>query len=122
MTFEQSLFPFLASIGGAVLVTYGITRWRNSKSATSVFAQDSSLEDVGLSALSSLFSRAPKDFGNGRKELRPTWGIRLIAPVVALVFLIFTDLSPFWQSFGIHSAAAHLAITCLIGAALGYFR
>lgn len=120
MTFEQSLFPFLISLGAAALGAYGITRWRNTKGATSVFAQDSSLEDVGLSALSSLFSTAPTDLGKGRKELRPTWGIRLIAPVVALVFLIFTDLSPFWQSFGVQSETAHLVINCVIGAALGY--
>lgn len=120
MTFEHSLFPFLASIGGAVLVTYGIARWRSSKSATSVFAQDTSLEDVGLSALSSLFSTAPTELGNGRKELRPTWGIRLIAPLVALAVLIFTDLSPLWNSLGIQSATAHLALVCLFGLVLGY--
>ncbi len=83
MTFEQSLFPFLISIGAAVLVTYGITRWRNAKDATSVFAQDSSLEDVALSALSSLFSKAPTDLGNGRTELSPTWGFRRSAPMGA---------------------------------------
>ncbi len=120
MIFEQTLFPLLASAGCSVFLTHGIVRWRNAKSRTSIFAQDSNPEEVGFSALSSLFSRAPIDLGHGKTELRPTWGIRLLAPLVALVFLIFMDFSEFWRSLGLESTTSQFAVYVGFGLVLGY--
>lgn len=91
---------FIYTVGGllaSLLVTISFRRWRKSKGKASIFAQDDSFEDVGLSVLSALFpSRAAtEDF---RTVLRPPWGLRLGAPVLAAVFLVYVDLTPLVES------------------------
>lgn len=93
---------FIYTIGGvlaSLFVTISFRRWRKSKGKTSIFAQDDSFEDVGLSLLSALFpSRtATEDF---RTVLRPPWGLRLGAPVFAAVILIYVDFAPLVESLG----------------------
>lgn len=120
MYFEPAFFQFTTSIAASVFVTHAVVRWRNSKSRTSVFAQDSSLEDVGLSALSSFLAKAPVPLAHGKTELRPTWGLRLIAPMIAILFLAFTDFTPLWNSLGVNAPALRSGIIVLTGIIIGY--
>lgn len=86
--------------------------WRRSTGKSSIFAQDDSLEEVGLSALSAAFPSRPttEDF---KSVLRPPWGLRLGAPIIGAIFLIYLDLEPVLESLGwaepFHAVVAKVA-------------
>ena len=120
MIFEQTIFPLLASIGTSVFVAHGIVRWRNAGSRNSDPGQSERAEDHRLSSLSSLFHKAPLDLGHGRTEHRPMWGVRLVAPLVALVLLAITDIFLFWNALGIQSPALQSGLLVGLALVLGY--
>lgn len=101
MNDDQLMTYVVLSLVASAFVYIGIRRWKNAKGATSIYAQDDSFEDIGMSFISSLFNTTPVKFGDGRIELRPPVGLILIAPLIALVFTTYTDFEPLWGSLGI---------------------
>lgn len=120
MIFEQTIFPLLASIGTSVFIAHSIVRWRSARNRNLNSAQSGHFEDLRLSSLSSLFSNAPVDLGHGRTEHRPTWGVRLLAPLVALVLLALADISLFWNVLGIQSPPLQSGLLVGLALVLGY--
>jgi hypothetical protein len=55
---------------------------------TSVFAQDTSLEVVGVTLVSEIGAGRGKDLADGWRELRQTFGYSLLAPFVLLALLV----------------------------------
>jgi len=100
---EQDLIIGIALLllFGAIALNTGLIRWRKSKGRTSVFAADMSLDDIGLSAISAIDTDAPADPVDGAMVLRPSLGIRILAPIVAVVFLLTVDIEPLLNSVGI---------------------
>ncbi|SDX89189.1 hypothetical protein SAMN05444358_11456 [Ruegeria halocynthiae] len=120
MSHDDLMTPALLSLGVRIFISWGLTRWRNSKGRTSIFANDQSLEDVGLSFISSLFNSFSPNRVDGITELRPPWGLRDLAPVIALVLLLTTELSPLWESVGIHDPVIHKAALIALCLIFGY--
>jgi len=96
-TIDPMVLSVLGFVGG-VFVAFGLGRWRASKGAASVFAQDGNLEQIGFSAISAALDSRSVDRIDGFKELRPTWGIRLFAPLLAIVLLVAADAGPVFAS------------------------
>lgn len=120
MSFEQSLFLALLSFAYAAITAFAVRRWRASKADTSIFAQDEDVSEIVFSALSSLFSAEPVNPGQGRVELRPTRGVRLLAPPFAIVIVALTDLGPLWSSVGLDSGGLPDPVQGGIVALFGY--
>ncbi|WP_162932922.1 hypothetical protein [Roseovarius sp. EL26] len=103
MSHDYLMAYAILSLITSVAVYIGIRCWRSTKGNTSIYAQDDRLEDVGLSFISSLFGTAPMKLGDGRIELRPPMGLSLIAPVIAIAFMTYTNFDPLWDSIGMTS-------------------
>lgn len=116
---DDTLLLAVCGIGASVLLTIAFRLWKKSKGETSVFAQDDSLEDVGLSVLSAAFpSRATtEDF---RTVLRPPWGLRIGGPILAALMLIYVDLTPLTESVGWALPEGARILKLVIGAGLAY--
>lgn len=102
MSHDELMTTVLLSFGVGIFISWGLTRWRNSKGRTSVFANDESLEEVGMSFISSMFNSFSPNRVDGITELRPPWGLRVLAPILALALFLTTDMSPLWDSVGVH--------------------
>jgi hypothetical protein len=111
MLFHHQLTVLTLSLIAAYFVAIGVHRWTRSKGPLSIYSQDGgSLESVGLSFLSDLGGRAPRELQNGFVELRPTLGMRLGTPLVALVFMANVDFGPLLTSLGLHDSNLQLTI------------
>ncbi|MEM1237420.1 MAG: hypothetical protein AAGI10_10650 [Pseudomonadota bacterium] len=81
-------WPMIAALLGAAI----IVPWRKSKGKTSIFAQDTSFDDVGTTLLSTVGSQEVRKGVDGRTEMRPPFGYRVLTPaVMALVVLSFDE-------------------------------
>lgn len=78
-----SLWPIISIFAGLIVVG----AWARSKHRTSIFAQDQSFEDVGISLASQIGQTEGRDHLDGTRELRPPLGARLIAPLILLFLL-----------------------------------
>ena len=101
MTHDTLIGYVILSFCGTALLSWLLTLWRDSKRKTSIHAADTSLDDVALSALSSIGFGKGRLRKDGMMELRPPIGLRIIAPAIATVFLLKTDFSPLLESFGL---------------------
>ncbi len=101
MSNDQQLIYAILILVASACVFISVRRWRNWKGRSSIYAQDSSFEDIGLTFISSLFNTAPVKLGDGRVEIRPPMGLCLITPVIAVVFVTYTNFEPLWESLGI---------------------
>lgn len=111
MLFHHQLTVLTLSLIAAYLVAIGVHRWTRSKGPLSIYSQDGgSLESVGLSFLSDLGKHAPRELPNGFVELRPTLGMRLGTPLVALVFMANVNFGPLLTSLGLHDSNLQLTI------------
>jgi hypothetical protein len=119
MTHDQTFLLVLESIAISGVVMIALRVWRRSKGKTSIFAQDESLEEVSLSAVSAAFPSRPttEDF---KTVLRPPWGLRLGAPIIGAVFLIYVDLGPVVESLGWAEPVHAFAAKVITGVALAY--
>lgn len=82
--FIVDYWPYLGMLFGITV----IAAWARTKGKDSIFAQDTSLEDVGVTLVSEIGANRGRDFLDGRRELRPPFGTRAIAPFVLLIMLI----------------------------------
>ncbi len=116
---DDTLLLTVCGIGASLLLTIAFGIWKRSKGKTSIFAQDDTLEDVGLSVLSAAFpSRATtEDF---RTVLRPPWGLRIGGPILAALMLIYVDLTPLTESLGWALPEGPRLFKLGIGAVLAY--
>lgn len=76
-------------------------KWRNKKGKASIYAADTSFEDVGMSTIMSVGSGAARPDINGRLILRPPFGTRILGPLVAAAILAFFDFGPALASVGL---------------------
>lgn len=102
MAHDELMVWAVFGLAGGVILSAALIAWRRSKGAMSVFAQDNSLEDIGFTAVSAAFDTTSINRIDGITELRPTWGIRLFAPIIALTLFLFVDLGPFFESIGLN--------------------
>lgn len=94
------LFAALAPLA-AVVGSIWFMRWRKEKGRASIFASDTSLEMIGLSAAMNVGSGEVVKCVDGRTELRPPFGTRIIGPLVAMAVLLFMDWTPLFGSVGL---------------------
>lgn len=114
-----SIAAILSLLAGFA-TTVGLACWRNQKGRTSIFAQDAHLESVGFSLIASLFDSRSMQRIDGITEMRPPWGMRLLAPGLASFLFLTTDLSPLWHSVGINDPRVHVTFLSICCALTGY--
>ncbi|MEM6760747.1 MAG: hypothetical protein AAF601_14825 [Pseudomonadota bacterium] len=73
------------------MIDYLVRLWRDTKGRASAFATDTSLESVGMSAISLMGGAGGTTLDDGSTELRPTWGMRLGMPALAALFFFAMD-------------------------------
>lgn len=95
MSDENTILLAFGSLIAVALFSVVMARWRNAKGKTSIYAADSSLEEVGLSALMAMDSGKAKVGIDGRLIMRPSFGTRVIGPVIAAIILAGFDFTPF---------------------------
>lgn len=100
----MDILDFPAAVWAVILIVFGlfvIVPWAKSKGAKSVFAHDDSLEDVGITLVSMIGDDGGKQLVDGRRELRPPFGYRALAPAILLGFLLGYDYREIMTLMGI---------------------
>lgn len=82
----------------------------------SVFSHDTSFRGHVSAALSSFFSKTPRDLGNKTLEYRCHWAMRLLAPWIAPTVLVALLFTPIFQVTGY---GAHTLQTIFVTGAAG---
>ena len=83
-TFITNYLMYLV-IGSALLGAFAFRAWGRSRGKTSVYASDTSLNDVALSLAGSLFDNSPDKVIGGAQTYRSTWGAKLLVLAVMLL-------------------------------------
>ena len=120
METDPKIIVALLSLVSTLVVTLALLRWRKSKGRTSVFATDTSLEDIGLSAISALGDTRSPNRIDGYTELRPTWGSRIFGPAIAFVVLLNIEATQLFEALGIFDNVIQFWIICALFLLLTY--
>ena len=94
-----ALAPLLL-VAVALLLRF-LNWWRSAKGRASVFAADHDLDDVAMSAMSMYGAGKGRRRRDGMIELRVPFGLAIILPAVAAMFLMTMDLSAPMAAMGI---------------------
>lgn len=120
MDHDTTIATAIAMLLGAFALNIGLRRWRKAKGRSSVFAADASLDDIGLSAISAIDTEPEAEPADGAMVLRPALGIRILAPVIAGVFLYTVDIDPLLHSVGISDGGTQHWTKVILGWMLVY--
>jgi len=120
MDTDPKIIAALLSLVSTIVVTLGLLRWRKSKGRASVFAADTSLEDIGLSAISALGDTHSPTRTDGYTELHPTWGSRVFGPAIAFVVLLNIQATQLFEALGIADDMMQFWIICALFLLLAY--
>ena len=119
MSFLQNVLFLALTLSISWLATYGVTRFlKNRDPGPALDAPDCA---AGLVAgLRDLVRPQPTECAPGVFQSRPSLGMRLVAPLCALLFLVLTDMAPVLGAAGLGGLGLGLFLKTAICLAFGY--
>ena len=85
-------------IGSSLLGAFAFKAWGRSRGKTSVYASDTSLNDVALSLAGSLFDHSPDKVIGGAQTYRSTWGPSFWSPLSCCSLYSALTSPPSWKA------------------------